>query len=334
MRMRFSNALLLIVSFALRAGCGGGGGGDAAAPVGLTYAGLTSQATVTDANAQALTAEAYEGGNSGTAIELFAGVASEGERPIRHSRLFRFASTLKEAMLQMDVTSVAGDPVANAVQQASETIQGDPNRCTEGPGSATFTMNYDDVTGAFTGTMAFNGLCGAGDTISGAARFSGQVNPVSGEMLHFGFSFDNLTLSSDVDSITIAGTLSMDGQSIPAVATMDILLKDNVTTEVYWVNNYTLQITEGPGYKEIEASGRFYHPGHGYVIVSTLEPLVVYDADGSPSSGVLLVEGTIGPSGSFTAAMLTALSSTRYLVEADTDGDGLFDDYSREFLWP
>jgi hypothetical protein len=125
----------------------------------------------------------------------------------------------------------------------------------------------------------------------------------------------------------------MNGQTIPAVAAMDILIQDNITAEVYWVNDYTLRITQGAGYTEIEASGRFYHPGHGYVIVTTLEPLVVNDADWSPSSGMLMVEGTIGPGGSYTAARLTALSSTTYLVEADTDGDGLFDDYSEEFLW-
>src|SRR4030042_3881180 len=104
--------------------------------------------------------------------------------------------------------------------------------------------------------MAFNGLCGAGDTISGAASCSGQINPGTGEMLQFGFSFNNLTLSSDVNSITISGTLSMDGQSIPMVATMDILIKDNITTEVYRVSNYTLRITQGVGYTELGASAR------------------------------------------------------------------------------
>jgi hypothetical protein len=320
------------MSLMLLTGCGGGGGGGAA-PVGITYTGLTSQASITDSNAQVLTTEAFEGGDAGTAIGVFAGVASEGDSPIRHSRLIRFTRTLKEAMLQMDVTSAAGDPVASAVQQASETIHGDLDMCADGPGSATFTMSYDDVTGAFSGTMAFNGLCGAGDTISGAAGFTGQLNPSTEEMLQFGFSFNNLTLSSDVDSITISGTLSMDGQSIPMVATMDILIQNNITTQVYWVNNYTLRIIQGVGYTEIEASGRFYHPGHGYVVVTTLEPLVVNDTDGTPSSGVLMVEGTIGSGGSLTAARLTALSSTTYLVEADTDGDGQFDDYSEEFFW-
>jgi hypothetical protein len=332
MKKKVICALSFIMSLMLLTGCGGGGGGGAA-PVGITYTGLASPATITDTNAQVLTTEAFEGGDAGTAIGVFAGVASEGDSPIRRSRLIRFTRTLKETMLRMDATSAAGDPVASAVQQASETIQGDLDMCAGGPGSATFTMSYDDVTGAFSGTMAFNGLCGAGDTISGAASFSGQINPGTGEMLQFGFSFNNLALGSDVDSITISGTLSMDAQSIPMVATMDILIKDNISTEVYWVNDYTLRTIQRAGYTEIEASGRFYHPGHGYVIVTTLEPLVVNDTDGSPSSGVLLVEGTIGPGGSLTAARLTALPSTTYLVEADTDGDGQFDDYSEEFPW-
>ena len=113
MKMRVIYALSLIISLALLTGCGGGGGGGGAAPVGITYTGLTNLVTITDTNAQVLTTAALEGGDPVTAIGVFAGVASEGDSPIRHSRLIRFTHTLREAVLHMDVPSAAGDPVAS-----------------------------------------------------------------------------------------------------------------------------------------------------------------------------------------------------------------------------
>lgn len=314
-------------------GCGGGGGGGGAVPAGVTYTGLTTQATITDTNAELLTTEAFEGGEPGTAIGVFAGVSSENNNAIHQSRLIRLTRILEGAMLQVDVASAAGDPVISAVQQASETIEGDPGMCASGPGSATFTISYDEGTGAFSGSMTFNNFCGGGDTVSGSASFSGQISPSTEEMLQFSFSFNNLLLSSETASITVSGTVSMDVQSLPVVATMELLIRDNISAEVYWVNNYTLQITPGAGNMELEISGRFYHPGHGFVILTTPEPLVLNVGDEWPSSGVFMVEGAIGPGGSFTTARLTALSSTTYLIEADTNGDGQFDDYSEEFFW-
>ena len=47
-----------------------------------------------------------------------------------------------------------------------------------------------------------------------------------------------------------------------------------------------------------------------------------------PSSGDLIVTGDTGIGGGATRARLTALNNTAFLVEADTDGDGQYDDYS------
>jgi len=57
-------------------------------------------------------------------------------------------------------------------------------------------------------------------------------------------------------------------------------------------------------------------------------PFHIDDGDEWPSSGVFIVGGEGG-----TEAQLTALSSTTYIVDADTDGDGIYDWDSGVLNW-
>lgn len=85
---------------------------------------------------------------------------------------------------------------------------------------------------------------------------------------------------------------------------------------------------EESGYVEFEVSGRYYDPDYGYVDFHTDTPFHIDDGDEWPSAGVLIVEGEGG-----TEAQLTALSSTTYIVDADTDGDGIYDWDSGVLNW-
>jgi hypothetical protein len=93
-------------------------------------------------------------------------------------------------------------------------------------------------------------------------------------------------------------------------------------------------MSEGTGYVEVEIiSGRYYDPDYGYVEVYTEGPLRIDDGDDWPSDGVLVVTGDTGIAGGSTMARLTALSSTTYQVEADTNGDGTYDWDSGVLYW-
>ena len=101
---------------------------------------------------------------------------------------------------------------------------------------------------------------------------------------------------------------------------MDLLIQDP-SGDVFWVNNYSLSITEGPDYIDSEATGRFYHPEYGYVNFTTDVALRIFETDDGPSSGSIIFEGDSG-----TTARLTAIDAVTARVTADTDGDG-FDDF-------
>ena len=108
--------------------------------------------------------------------------------------------------------------------------------------------------------------------------------------------------------------------------------RDNSTNKVYWVQNYTIELTEETGYVDIDVSGRFYHPDHGYITITTSPPLRINDGDEYPFQGVIVVEGKDGTAGGPTRARLTVIDNSEYQVEADTDGDGFYDDYDSGVL--
>jgi len=196
----------------------------------------------------------------------------------------------------------------------------------DGPcgGSFSYTITINDKSGEFEGTFIFSDYCDHGVIINGEADVEGTADPDSGDIITITFRFDNL---SD-GTIAMDGKMSMDFSDSPLICTLIAYLKDETTGKVYWAKNYSLNIYEYPGYLEVEIFGKFYHPDHGYVDVSTEEAFVIYDGDDWPSSGILLMVGANN-----TKVKLTAIDSTECRIEADTDGDGVYDWDSGPLEW-
>jgi hypothetical protein len=291
-------------------GDGGGGGGGG----GITYTGITSQATIDDTNAVDLSVGPYQGCDTGMAFGTFGAVQTAEHNQIGASRVLKLAQTSAEAILQVDVNAPPGVVVSGAVVTESDTIPGDCG------GNASYTIEVDDVTGEFSGTMNFNDYCSEGITLSGRTSFSGKFDVDTENFLRISLSLHTVSVTLDSDSFTTSGSISFNFQASPSTATIDIRIRDNSTGKVYWANDYTITIVEESGYVEVEMSGRYYDPDYGYVDFHTDTPFRIDDGDEWPSAGVLTVEGEGG-----TKAQLTALSSTTYRVDADTDGDGTYD---------
>lgn len=328
---RVLSVMLMVLLAVLFNACGGGGGGGdgGGGAADISYSGITSRAIVDDSSAADLSTGAYRGGNMGSALGGIAAIQTEDYKQIDRPRTLKLTQTLETAIVEVDVTAPSGVAVSGAIQQESDTIQGD---CLGTPGSATYTIQYDDVTGDFSGTFNFNSYCSEGVTLSGSASFSGKVDPSALEFLRFSITFDNLIATSDLDSFTTKGSITYDFNTFQVTANMDLLLKDNSTGKVYWVK-YSMTLVEGPNYVEFEMSGTYYDPDYGYVVLSTEVPFVVYDGEDWPSEGVLVVTGDTGIAGGSTEARLTVLSSTTYQLEADTDGDGQYDWDSGILFW-
>jgi hypothetical protein len=317
-------AVLLAVSLTA---CGGGGGGGGGSPAGTSYTGLTTEATIDENNAEDLSTGAYQGGQTGAAFGSVGAIQVGESEPVGRPRTLKVSQVLEDALHKVDLTSRSGGTFVGAIYTESDTIYGDYG------GSASGTINVDDQTGEFSGSITFNSYSDDGvTTISGPVSFSGSLDVNTEELMEFNFSFNNLAVTSGGDSFTLDGNISFDNTVYPATMTMTMLLKNNNTGKVYKVD-YNYIMTEEANYIDVEVSGTYFDPDYGYVSITTTTPLHIYSGDGYPSEGVLVATGNTGIAGGSTMARLTALTSTTYQIEADTNGDGIYDWNSGVLNW-
>ncbi len=307
-------------------GCGGGGdGGGIEAPPSISYTGLTTWAIIDENNAQVIATGSYLTGSAGSEIgDPIAGAVQNGEEEqIGRPRSLILAQALEKALRQVDVTSMSDSVAVGAIQSESGTESGTCG------GSVSWTINYDDVTGDFTGSFNFDSYCEDGTTLSGGIDVSGTINLTTEEFVQISMSFALLTVTSGSDSFTADGDIAYDFSVSSITVTIDMLLQDNSTSEVFWIENFIMTMTVESDYVDVDiVSGRFYHPDYGYVVLSTGISLRFYYSDVWPSQGELICTGDGG-----TKARLSAISSTQYRVEADTNGDGTYDYVSEILLW-
>lgn len=313
-------ALLAITMVACGSG-GGGSDGDGGKP-GLSYSGKTSKAKVTEQNAVSVTTGAYKVGESGSAMAFMSTVetAPAGNSGEGGSMSLSVVESLQSIVQGVEVKSVT--LIFSAKVRESDTINGDCG------GNAALDVTVDDQTGKFNGTMKFTKFCSDGVIFSGNTTFSGKINLTTEEMERFKFNFEELRCSYNGESFTLRGDLSFNFTSQSLTALMNILLKDNRSGKVYKLDDYKVSISEEWNYVDAVVTGKYYDPDYGYVVISTIDPLRIYDGDGWPSEGTLLCQGRDG-----TKARLQVISDTAFMVEADTNGDGTYDYDSGTLYW-
>jgi len=197
----------------------------------------------------------------------------------------------------------------------------------------------DALSGEFTGTLQYNDFCDDvrtdGFTMNGNAKTAGYTDLETNIGMNFINTFNGLTFVLGDQSFSINGRKVINRTISPHLVLLSYVFTDNNTVISYWLKDWILRHTHGEGYFEIvSAIGRFYDPDYGYVELSIEEGILTSADDYWPSSGKLVLTGAEGTQGGDTKVRLTFLSATEYLVEADTDGDGAFDDYnSGTLLW-
>ena len=309
--------IILLPVFLSIYGCGGGGGGGGA-PAGVLYTGSTSQATIDETNAVDIAEGAYTGGEIGGTI---GSVGSVQEIGVDRPRYLQIARAIEEAIRQIDVHAPSGVVESGAIVSVSEDIYG---AC---GGSAKYEVEADDTSGVFSGNMKFISFCSEGVTLSGTADFSGTININTEQLSQFTLTFNNLTATLGSDSLTLDGDITYNFGP-PAAVTMDMRQRDNASGKVYWVSDFVMTVSEGTGYIQFEASGRFYNPDYGYVELSTPTPFRINSGQNWPSEGVMILAGANN-----TKARLTVNSATTFVVEADADGDGTYEWSSGDLNW-
>jgi hypothetical protein len=316
------NLMLSIVCILGLAACGGGdGGGDfmPSEPTGLTYTGVTSPALIDSDNAAELASDAFIGGETGSSLGVFSSVADAQSNIVRRIKLYEVVQIFDGALHKIDFNSRRGDLLAVKTEQ--DTVMGDCG------GSASYTVEMNDLNGTFAGSMTFNDYCNGNTSISGTAGCSGQVTVDAGDFLNFNLSIDMVNLTSGDQSYVIDGDVSVDVERPSSTATVDLLMKD-CSGEVFWVKDYTLAIFEGVDYADVEVSGRFYHPTYGYVDLSTILPVRIFSIDEWPAFGELQVVGEDG-----TKARLLVFNKNSCRIIADTYGDDIYNYESDYMNW-
>lgn len=315
--------LVLLTALPCMYGCGGGGGGGGGAAVsGITYTGITTQASVNMTNGVDIAERAYNGGEIGSDL---GGLGAVQELKTGRPRYIEIVKAVKEAVIQVDVQAPPEAVGMGAIVSESDTI---PGSC---GGTASYSIQVNTITGEFSGSMNFNNYCSEGTTVSGSAQFSGAVNPAATEeKTHFSLTFSSLTATSGADSITLAGSISCTFTSSTSfTADIEGYEQDNISEKVYWVNNYVLTCTVYSDYIQFEVSGRFYNPDYGYVELSTPTPFRIYSGNDAPSQGVMIVSGQNN-----TKARLTANSdAATFVVDVDANGDDTYEWTSGNVNW-
>lgn len=302
----YKRLLLVFAGLSLLAGCGGDGGGSSTSG-GAVYSGVTTQATVTTSNAKALSVDAYSGGQVSAAVS---GVSKETTDSSGQTVLLQQASGILEGSVRTIFGfSRTSAKVAAATVTAQNTVNGFS-------GSFSYSITYDDASGAFSGTITFSQYreTATSPIITGSLAFSGSYNPASGEFTSLNISLNNITGTKDGRSYGLAGSMSSRINGVSRSVSMSVVLTDNATARTYWVRDYALVITG----TTLTLNGTYYDPIHGYVIISTVTPLTVSSADATPTAGQLLFTGLNG-----TRARLT-FTASGYIVEVDTAGNGTY----------
>jgi len=317
--------------------CGGGGGGGSA---GSPYTGLTSQASLSQANVDNVAREAY--GQGDLTVSTVPILAHAGPR----SPLMGKPKTLALVFLLQGVVERVGIPSISssrplssaranplAIEPVSETI-------IDGfGGRADLTGTVDTTTGDFSGTILFTDWHGeGGGVISGSTSVTGHYEQSIGQITQIRFTFHSVTMVDGADSVTITGTVALIVGVSTGSATMEIFLEDNGTGKTVWIHDYTMILSVGPDaspadgipdYTDAYISGRIYLHDYGYVDISTPTVFRFDTGNTFPASGIFLLTGSQGRR----ARLVVIDGSTGYFVEGDLDANGTYEYASNIYPW-
>ena len=296
--------------------CGGGGGGSSSGS--SPYTGITTAAVITSTNANDIARSSYQGGDTSTSfVSPLSASTGETQNVSTASppKVLSIVQVLKEISGKACNQQFASGRVApRAVVSESGTL-------TDGyGGSVSYSLSVNDQTGAFTGSFTASNYHGdGGGTISGGMTVSGTYNIALDVFDNINFTLSAVTVTDASSSATVSGSVVLLNGN-PATGTVTLYLTDNVTGKTDWIDNFTINVTEGIGYANATLSGKIYLHDYGFVVISTSTPFHFLAGNTYPSSGTMVVTGA-----SNGRVKLTVINSTSYTVDVNANGDGTYE---------
>lgn len=308
----FAGTVMIVWLFT---GCGGGGSSGAS---GFSYDGITSEAQLDESNARDFVDVTVTGSAGSDALTMSAAEPAARD-PVPRLDLVMLAATLADAGVSIDASGSLDDGSGNSGVQTAEVFQDSSTVSGDCGGQFVINISVDDVTGAFNGTISFQGYDDCKSTINGNAGFSGTINVGTLTIESFTLTTSLLTVSTEGESIDLNGSLTV---NIVGFTESEVVYDVDFRTggEVFRLENFTVTIDASMAPASITFAGRTYHPHHGFVTISTSSPVQISLSTGIPQSGELLFTG-----GGGSAANVTFDSVSMFTIEVDSDGDTLVD---------
>jgi hypothetical protein len=321
-RVRLFLPIVLSVMFLFSlVSCGGGGGGGSSPT--LSYSGATTQALVTEDNAGELISTAVAAGVvSSTLSDPIAATTEPLTIRVSPQRLLTL-NDIRRTIEELDVRRYQNDEPSGAIVSRDETVYGGCG------GFADLSLDYDDRTGYFDGTMSFHDYCEEGEVINGSLDFSGSLDIYSGDFITFSMDIGILTSVSDTESFTMSGQAEIDVIDLSTIElTLNLLIRNDDSNNVFRLSDYAYRAGDSGSEFTFEISGRFYHPDYGYTEIATPVPFRIGYYDDYPYTGQLLLVGADA-----TAALLTAHNASEYEISVDSDGNGTYETTTGILPW-
>jgi hypothetical protein len=294
-------------------------GGLAGLPA-ISYIGKSTAATIDECNAVAIAGQAVRGTYVVSLFKDLIPAEPLSASSAHTTYAMAWFSPMYWLSLLQDTPS---GHVPYEPQTQSDTIDGGCG------GTLAYSVTTDDATNAFSGSFTATNFCNNAATLNGNATISGNVSleePITANLL---LTLNQFTLKNDPKSdVTVNGTVTgVMNETAGISATIEVLKRNNNLGKVFRINNYVVTILSLQMGDTIEGSagltGRFYHPDYGYVDLSAPAPIQVSIDE---NFNVAITSGTIVCTGNAnTKAKLTILSPTTFKVEADTNGDGIYE---------
>ena len=315
------------------AGCGGGGGGGSGGgtgTVGISYSGVTTQASLTTANANKIFSLVWDGAPLSGSISTSAPKVAKTV-PYDNSKGGGIVPLVKR-MVKKTVANAAlfsgNSKNVKRMIPVNETQNGTIS------GKLSLTGSVDDTTGTGSITESFSNYNdGDGYTYNGnvLVQISG-IDVTSGVMTDTTMSFSLWTIKSISSDFSISGSIRLQGsvQNNSEIVTINLDGRENISKETFRYANFV----ETTVYDNIlfprSASGSFsgqvYLEKLGYVMISTVSPCIYSDPNANPSSGGPIYLSGAGNSKAFVTPFAYGVK-----IEIDTNGDGTVETLNRYF---
>jgi hypothetical protein len=264
---------------------------------------------VTSSNAKVVSVDAVQGAQDAATVGVLGKSATEIQE--NSPQQLSIVKLLEDSIVHISTNNISPNAVVGKTVDA--TVQSTQNGYS---GSYSSTINGNDATGAFSGTITFNSYreFSYSPAISGNVAFSGVANTSTSVITSLNMTISNLQGVIGSQSNTLNGSISVSNNGTIKTLNISLVRLDNVTNNTYWMKDFSFVLNGNA----MTISGTYYDHVHGYVVVSTVAPLTASTYSSNPTSGQLLFTGNNG-----TKARLT-YTTLGYILEVDSSGNNTF----------